>query len=82
MEGYRARTFGIFQKRAADPGSNLLQHRIRQDEKQPVHRQLFTAQRVPLVDDLWQNAFGDVLPVEPGVRAALAPFTGMGFFSD
>ena len=73
MEGDRSWPFRIFKQGTANPRSDFLQYRIGQHEKQPMQCQLLTSERVTLVDDLRQNPLGDVLPIEPGIRAALPP---------
>jgi len=43
---------------------DLVLYRLRAYEKQPFAAKALSAQDVALVDELWKNALGDVLPVD------------------
>lgn len=54
----------VVEEIAAQPLNDLVFYRLRTYEKQPFAAKALSAQDVSLVDELWKDAFGDVLPVD------------------
>ena len=68
----------IVEHRGAESSFDLREHRRRADEEEPPAALALTPQHVPLVDQLWDDAFGDIGPVQANPGPSRGPSLGVG----